>query len=254
MDVAAGDEDVERLRRVAYGRGAGAAERAEAEAALRALAERPADAGDAARAEPAADGEVLAALENSAVERHVAHDDGGEVSTPIWERRIRVGWVVPLVAGAIVVGALGALQVTGQFGRTSQSEGPHTISPTDPPPEGWIQMPGDLQAADAWFDGSANASDAYPFENLLESNGIDPYDVRFALAGGGGWNVWVGRSADRRLCLLIADAASESGAAGCFERARFAINGAHLGMGGRTAHWFGAAVMTSPTSGGLNEP
>ncbi len=246
MDVAAGDEDVERLRRVAYGPGAGAAERAEAEAALQAHDGRRPDAAEAGEVEPVADVEVPASFDGGEIGGVPSRsDDGGEAATAFWERRIRVGWVVPIAAAAVVIGALGALQITGWFGPGAPGEVPATISPTDPPPEGWIQMPGDLQAADAWFDRPATGSDAYPFEDLLRSNHIDPYDVRFALAGGGGWNVWVGRSTDRKLCLLIADAASESGAAGCFERARFAINGAHLGMGDRMAHWFGAEVMTA---------
>lgn len=249
--MADADEEAEGLRRVAYGPGTSATERAEAEAALRALAERRADAGDAS--EVVSDVEVLASLERGGVESNVAHGgDGEEIAapTPIWERRIRVAWVVPMVVVAVVVGALGALQATGQFGPTSQVERPATSSPTDPPPKAWIQTPGDLEAADAWFDRPATASDAYPFQGLLDSNDIDPYEVRFVLTDGIEWNVWVGRSRSGGLCLLVTDRRDSTGTGRCVVRDEFAQAGALVASGGHFAYWTGDTVSTDRSSAG----
>jgi hypothetical protein len=256
--VTENSEKIERLRRVAYGPGAGAAERAEAEAALRALAEPPADRADAVAAAPPpgvavtspgeGDGDVAGGSD--------AGDADDDAPGSIWGRRIRLGWLVPIVVGSLVAGVLIALGATGhlapqaQFNgpdRTSESDGPRPVSQ---PGDGTdlVVLGGDLEAADAWFEGSATASDAYPFPGLLESNAIDPYDVRFALAGGEGWNVWVARSAAGKLCLLLADARDGTGSAGCFARASFAAQGASLGLGDRMAHWFGHEVTASPTN------
>lgn len=243
--MAEGSGDVERLRRIAYGREAGAADRAAAQAALQALEE-----GSRAPREPLAAESVSAAEAPASPEGGSGAagdaDDGEPVS--VWGRRIRVGWLAPVVAGSLVVGALGALgalQATGRLTPEAQSDGPDTTSFSALPREGATQIPGDLGRADAWFEGSATASDVYPFAGLLESNGIDPYDVRFALAAGGGWNVWVGRSTDRKLCLLIADARDDTGAAGCVMRQAFAASGLQLGLGGRTAHWSGGEVSVT---------
>jgi hypothetical protein len=230
----AGEDEVERLRRAAYGPGASTADRAAAEAALRALAAQPAEAVDDAAPSPS--------------DAEAPDDVDEDIPEPVLGRSIRVGWLVPIVAGALLVGALAALGATGRF-----STGEPDAAPTSsPPPSGaatTVRIPGDLQAADAWFDGAATASDVYPFSGLLDTNGIDPYQVRFALAGGGGWNVWVARSATGQLCLLIADAPNGGGTAGCVEKAEFARNGAQLALGSRVAHWYGGEVTTSPNTG-----
>lgn len=247
------EEEVERLRRVAYGPGVGAAERAEAEAALRALAEQQADVAGVVPAVLAVDIDMPVSLESGAESQAVDFRGGvdevdGDVLASIWARRIRVAWLVPIVAGALLVGVLTALATTGWFEKGQPKQAASDTPSATPTAETVTHIPGDLESADAWFDGPATASDAYSFPGLLQSNEVDPYDVRFALAGGDGWNVWVGRSITGKLCLLLADARNDAGAAGCFERARFAVGGAHLGMGDRIAHWYGGEVSTSLTT------
>lgn len=242
-------DEVERLRRVAYGPGSSARERAEAEAALRVIEGRA--AAVAAIAAPSGDGEGSAeeALtaeglpggEPGGVEAADAGESGGAAS--VWGRSIRVGWLVPVVVGGVIVGVLATLGVTGQFAPQAQFNGPSTTSPSPSFDESASPvLGGDLKAADAWFDGPGIAPDAYPDTTLLKSSDIEPRDVRFALAAGGGWNVWVGRSKSSELCLLVADVATGGGAVGCVSRDDFAADGAHLGVNGRTADWYGNAV------------
>ena len=85
----------------------------------------------------------------------------------------------------------------------------------------------------------------FPFPDILALNGISAGDVRVALDGGDGFHVWVGRKTGQ-LCLLITDAAKTNSAASCFDRDRFAAGGAHLGMDGRKADWYGLEVTLNP--------
>lgn len=245
-------DEVERLRRVAYGPGASAAERAEAEAALRRLEAR---AGEDAAGASSSGGETVPEEQDPLGRDYSGEREGRTIiddavdgaDSPVWTRSIRVGWFVPIVAGAVIVGIVGTLAVTGHLSPESRLEQPSAPSPSASLREAPEPMLGDHpEAADAWFAGSATASDAYPFGGLLESSGIDAYDVRFALAAGDGWNVWVGRTGTGKLCLLVADVASESGAAGCVEREQFIHSGTSLALNGRRADWYGGEVTVSP--------
>lgn len=237
-------EEVERLRRVAYGPGVGAAERAEAEAALRTLVSVARHDEGRVSAVPISDAEASASTEE------VGYGHGGvgkEGLESLWARHIRVGWLVPIIAGALLVGVLAALTTTGWFERgeseTAPTTGQTTLEPPDEADPGFLVQGGNLDAADAWFSGQATAADAYPFSAFLDLNDIDPYEVRFAHAAGGDWNLWVARTGDGKLCLLSAYARDGTGGADCVQRDAFAAGGVHLGIGDRVAHWFGGPIL-----------
>ncbi len=241
--------DIERLRRVAYGPGASAADRAAAERALRVLAERPADVAGPVATAPVSDTEVPAAIEEGDVTGGADRGRvGDEALESVWARRIRVGWLVPIVAGALLAGVLAALASTGWF-ETGEPEASVGASPATtggvPAP-----MPGDPEAADAWFDGQATASDAYPYSSLLEVNDIHPYEVRFVLSDGTDWNVWVGRSRTGEFCLLVNDRRDGTGKGLCVEREEFARAGVLVTGGGHFAYWTGDTVLTDRSSVG----
>lgn len=257
--MSAGAEDVERLRRIAYGPDATPRERAEAEVSLR---EREAQAqAQAHTVTLAAEAEVpddsMVQVEQSDVSGDdpfegnpgVESDaiDDGEEEPSLWNRRIRVGWVIPIAVGAVLLGAAVALGASGQFDRVT---GPATASPAptviEIPEEG--TEAGDLNAADRWFDRPFEDSDAFSQPALLESGVIDEHDVRLALDGGELGSVWVGRT-DDKLCLLIAIAKEESGASSCIEREQFQSNGLRLRSDKLSASWNGWEVTSDPYIG-----
>lgn len=228
--------DRESLRRIAYGRDATAQERAAAEVALRRLDEAELVTAIAAEDEP---------LHSYFSAEH--EDDGvieGDVEPPsFWKRSIRAAWLIPIIIGSLILGVVGTLGATGQlllpFGFLAPSPSPSVTS-------SFGQMPGDLGAADSWFSNSATASDAFPFADALYANEIQFADVRFALVGGHGWNVWVGHTPDK-LCLLIADVSTSTGAANCVTREQFAAGGVSLELNGRVASWYGGEVTAAPS-------
>lgn len=260
MLTCVGSDEIARLRRVAFGPGSSAQERADAVAALRALSDRiapeRAGAGESESevhaetdARPEETGHLVSTFGDESrgeITETVVDEDSEE---PIWRRSIRVGWLVPIVAGSLLVGVVGALGATGRFENLAVWGSP-TPSVTPPGVASGEVHPGDLQAADSWFGRQFKTGvDSYPDLQLLSNNGINPDDVRAALDAGNGLKVWVGKTTGK-LCLLVAsNSASNSTsnvAASCFERDNFAVGGAHLGMNGRMAHWDGNEVTADP--------
>ncbi len=222
--------DREHLRRIAYGPDATARERAEAASALRQLDEQARVAREALRKESVAG--VMEPVEAATVgdesSEHVnaggGIDDNEEES--FWQQRIRVGWLIPIAIGSLLLGVFGAVGASSQISRfdsltsSSQDGGAH----------------GDLKAADAWFKPSFALKDYYPGIMTLSAYGIDKDDVRFS----GGDGVWVART-DTSLCLLAYTYDMRSGA-GCVSRAEFARSGIALSVGSLTFSWLGGGV------------
>lgn len=228
-------DDVERLRRVAFGRQASADERAAAVEALRQLRtadeQRAAEAAERARvvADPAPES---------------ADDESEWAAEPDRRHGIRPLWLIPIVVASIVVGAVGALAVSSQFEAAPPSVPPsqsHTPA-QPPPPSGVVGGPGDLEAAERWFDGGATPSDAFPDAAFLEGLDIDQYDVRFMASEGSDWSVWVAKDRRGQLCLLVRNPPVGGSAASCSTTEDFERNGISIGLNDHTAFWDGAIV------------
>lgn len=225
-------DDRERLRRIAYGPDATPRERAAAEASLRQLDEQERTAAATResqavnREDPDEDFDVDDKVFDEAVDGGV--DDGAEGDDevephPLWLRRINMGWMIPIVVGSLVIGALGA------WGASAVSS---SINP------------GDLNAADAWFTSPLNVSDqnAMPWW-LAEPYGIEPRNLRPTSTPG----VWVGRT-KTHLCILIQEL--EGAGANCVERDKFAADGINYSVGKLSFHWFGGDVTVKETTPG----
>ena len=230
--------EVERLRRVVYGPGATAEDRAAAVAGLRALADRESD-GQVETSAPSEVGEAESAAHNE-------FDD-----EPERPRGIRPLWLVPIVAASIAVGAIGALAVSPQLEAPPPSALP-SQSPApagQTPPSQFVGGPGDLEAAERWFDDSATPRDAFPDTAFLDHLDIDPENVRFMGSENGDWSVWAAKDRNGQLCLVVRDAL-EGGAASCATADEFTRNGISIGLNGHSSYWDGATVYTDRSSAG----
>ncbi len=230
--------DREGLRRVAYGPDATAEERAVAASALRELDEQARVAREALRASAVAKGTELDDTElDEPVEAsgegsgHLADDDDGEL--PLWQRRIRIGWLIPIAIGSLLLGVFGAV------GTSSQFRGPDPVPAASDGGAVGEATPGDLKAADEWFTAPYLAMDYYPGPAVLNSYGIDQLDVRFS----GGNGAWVART-ESALCLLAVNYDSERGAR-CVSRAEFGRSGITLSVGDLTFDWRGKDVKVT---------
>jgi hypothetical protein len=232
-------DEVEWLRRIVYGPGATAEDRAAAVADLRVLADRESDGQvgvsaplEAEEVEPAADFELY--------------------EEPERPRGIRPLWLVPIVAASIAVGAIGALAVSPQLEAPPPSalpsQSPDPVEPT--PPSQLEGGPGDLEAAERWFDGGATEGDAFPDPTFLQGVGIEPDNVRFMGSEGDDWSVWVAKDHRGQFCLLVKEAIPGGAAANCATADEFSRNGITIGLNGRSSYWDGATVYTDRSPAG----
>ncbi len=164
-------------------------------------------------------------------------------------RKIRLGWLIPIVVMAVALGVVGTLVVTGPPTAPVGAESPIAAgdlsASTDPNLFGGR---GNTAAAGLWFDSAFTDSDSYPLLPQLASTGLKPTNVRFVLTGIQGWDFWVGRT-DEKLCLLAAQSAQSAqsdSAIGCSDITDFAANGISLSMNGLDAQWNGGWVVTDP--------
>lgn len=253
-------EEVERLRRVAYGPESSAQERAEAEAALRALDQPETAMSEAAEAEMIKpEATTPEAIEREAIEPEATTP--GEVTRSSDETReqralgMRPVWLIPIVVASLVVGALGALGATDQLaGGSSAAE--TSASPMLQGPGGLYspQYPvGDLEAADGWFTGDPKPLDTFPDPDLLEANSIDPDEVRLlkvTSADEGSVTVWAGANRLGHLCLLVTNGPERVSVSTCATRADFSRGG---GLGfridGFLVSWDGREVAVDRIAG-----
>lgn len=249
-------DNVDRLRRLAYGPGSRPEDRAAAETELRQLEGETRKSGPVAPepsgVEPSGVGPlpqveadlggisgVMSVADGNTDPEPTVVSPGRDPAVPIWRRSIRVAWLIPIVVGAVLIGVLATMGVAGQFDAGARWSAP--VASGNPQTQG----SGDLSAADAWFEKPITDADLFTYPELSDSNGIASDQVRFALDGGNGYMVWVGRT-DRQLCLLISQEGETNGAVSCFDRDRFVAAGAHLAVDGRKAYWYGHEVTADP--------
>ena len=243
-------DEVARLRRRAYGPGATADERAKATAALRLLAQQSlieanveTDAeADASRAELSVTANADAAGPPLATE-----PTGVAAGEKRSGRRVAAIWLGPIVAGSLVLGAVGFGLLSQQVGNLSGVDVPTpSLSPTpgSPASESGLPLsgPGDLAAADAWFDSAATARDTFPMVELLRSTEVSPTSVRLGAVAGPEFSVWVGQKDNGDLCLLAVDFSTQQGGSGCIDRAGFEQSGLNLSMPSGGATWSGQEI------------
>jgi hypothetical protein len=223
------DDDRERLRRIAYGPGASAKERASAEASLRESDESAtSDSEDHHETEFAS--EVVSDVHGGEVDS----EENVPAEESLWRRRIRLGWLVPVAIGALLVGFVGASGLAGKFDSTagtSSWSGALTVGP------------GNVNAANSWFATSATSADAYPLIKSLAAIGVTQSDVRVAL-NDDGRKLWVVRQGTRGFCLGIYDTNSDSDPFSCVTIQEFEQTGVTLSERGYAAWWGGKGVVT----------
>ena len=229
------NEERDRLRRIAYGPDATAKERVAAEAGLRRLEEQE-------RASLVAASAAEASAHHTPDQASAVHDERddeensseGEASddevtgAPLWLRRINIGWLIPIVVGSLLVGAVGAW-------------GFHLAGATNP-------SGGDLRAADAWFDLPAADEATAPWY-LAQTYGVEVSNIRLSNAPG----VWFGRT-KTSFCLLVMQ--WEASGAGCVKRPAFAKSGITLAVGSYIFRWRGkdVSVVQTTATGEVNVP
>ncbi len=253
-------EAIDRLKRIAFGPDATPEERAAAEEALRELdaQERAATVAANLESEPEPQhpgdagysrdefSELLgeADSDEDADARGGDGDGDGVIQhyaeeLSLWRRRIRIGWLAPVVVGSLLLGTLGALGSTGQLdpvaSPTPQAEQGSEVVSGD---SEWL-FAGDIQLADSWFYAPFTPADAFPDPQVLESNGIDAENVRSTSIGG----IWIGRT-DKNLCLLYAGSDSK-GTAECIYRDQFVARGLSLDANDAMFQWLGGTIIVT---------
>ena len=219
---------------MAYGPVSTGRERAEAEAALRTL--KAAEVTDQPLAASGAEGNPITSP--------VTDDGVGPAATQsIWRRRIRLGWLIPVTVGALILGVVGTLVSTGQIVLSSSQ--PKTIVVTLPEVD--ASGPGDLEAAKAWFDKPSEPGNTFPDTKLLGSLGIDPADVKSATAvdipqGA----LWIARKGPTRFCMIaftyVKDPATVTN---CVSVNEFRESGLSVVTPFYAAHWDGIITQTN---------
>jgi len=240
-------DELARLRRAAFGRGATTEERATAEAALRSLDDRAPDSPPWLTEVPRVDviqSEVSQEANDptAEIERAVAVEDG---EPSLWKRSIRVAWLVPIAAGALFVGAVGALGATGQFPamdvtavptpQTDSRSGQESKSGT------LITGPGNVAAANSWFDSPATPADAFPLTVLLRQIGVDQDQVRLVL-NDGGRKLWAAKQGTAGFCLGIYDNSADNSFFNCATIQEFADAGVAIVTPEFGAWWGGQGI------------
>jgi hypothetical protein len=236
------DDRIAELRRIAFGRTRSAEDEARAEAAhleLEALLAPPA-AVAAPTPEPERELDSAPTREPSA--RPEAHSR-------------RVCWLIP-TAGALVVGLVlgaGAMVAVGRAvvpvpaPTDTFTPGSSELPPDVDPLRASLDLgPGNLAAAEAWFDGHQLPRDEFPDEMTMENLGVDPGTTRLADTGKQG-GVWVARGNDGAICLLAALNAQGLGGS-CTDVASFELHGVDLMSNSNLlVVWNGERMTTSTT-------
>ncbi len=117
---------------------------------------------------------------------------------PATGRRGRPGWLIPITLSCVALGIVGTVVVASLASHPDPTTGTANE-----------QSHASVAAATMWFDPPFTASASFASLGVLQHNDIGSQDVRFALHGVGGGDVWVGRT-DKKLCLLFADATDDA--------------------------------------------
>lgn len=242
-------DELARLRRAAFGPSATAEERAAAEAALRRLGERSRErvpeVPEVPEMQPWPAAMPFGVNDQTSKSESVALVD--EAAPKLWKRRIRVGWLAPIAVGALVVGAVGALGAAGQFATTDVTV-VQTPQPDSSPAVGnssgtLITGPGNVAAANSWFDSPATSTDAFPLTVLLRQIGVDQDQVRLLLDDGGR-KLWAAKQGTAGFCLGIYDNSADNSFFNCATVQEFADAGVVIVTPEFGAWWGGQGIRT----------
>jgi hypothetical protein len=246
--AAAHDERLARLRRLAFGRtetGEDEAAATEARRELEAIA-----AGERARRD-SLDRAIAAALGRrahpSSVPDTAPEADTAEFDDPddLEPEKPRRSWLLPaatgLVVGALVVAVLAWAYRPGAEATDAPTARPTSTGTTyflgDPPPS--TAVPGDLAAAERWFDTAQTDDDLVGVGELRPE--FDRDSVRLvhssALA-----RVWLAKRVDGKLCLETTESATLITSGTCATTDDFASRGLSVSSNVLTANWNGAQV------------
>lgn len=272
---AARDDEIDRLRRLAFGRTSNPADEAAAQAALVELARieaelaaaeaRAADARAAAeRAQAERDVAALEAERSATVEATPAEPETDEPAR--WRR-----WIAPagigVAIGALIVGVITVAVPTGTSpratgGPTNSADGPtpgdvNYFLPnlsdggasTDGTIAGRSANRGDLRAAELWFAEPQTAADLDGVGTLLPE--YDRTSVRLVHAGSSA-KVWVAKRVDGQLCLEATVQPTDYSVGSCALPQDFSARGLTVSSDSVTVRWNGGkvTVLLSPPSAG----
>ncbi len=236
--MSADSEDVERLRQVAFGPNASAHERADAERALQAIEQAAALA-----VEPHQSAEASGA-EHESTEHPFNEDELAPDAAPsMWQRRIRLGWLIPVAVGALLLGVVGALVYTGEIVLSAGQ--PKTIDVTLPQVD--ATGPGDLEAANSWFDKPSEPEGAFPDSKILKSLGINQADVKSATSNDvPPGALWIARHGTTGFCMIaftyLKDPATVTN---CVSAEDFRTVGLSIVTPFYAAHWDGVLILVN---------
>lgn len=246
------DDELEKLRRAAFGRASSADERrsavhqlaaidaerthreqeqheagawrldrADDEIAVSPPADTPAASPDASLAEVLDESPGMALDERK---RHAA------------KRGLHPLWLVPIVLASAVVGG-----VAGELGSAPTASRPSGSASGAPES---VRI-GDLHAVDRLFERERTERDAYPQPEQAEA--LRTETTRYLGGDIDGAQAWAGRTTDKLICLLVLD--GEVGAGSCATRDDFAGAGITVGVNGYTVTWDGLHTgITPPTA------
>ena len=255
---AAREAEVERLRRVAFDRTSTPEEEAAAEIARRELAHlereeqtgrealaRAIDTVLEAEAHPppvvAVSGDVVAVSGDADPVSGDAYleNDAFEKESPR-----RPAWIVPaavaLVLGVAATSAVWAWQGSAETPAAlsvSRSPTPIEYFLGDPPDA--TAEPGDLEAAEVWFEREQTEEDLVGVGELRPE--FDRASVRLVHSSPVA-RVWVAKQVDGRLCLETTDTFSQVTNGTCAAAAEFAVRGLSVASNVLTADWNGPQV------------
>ena len=263
---AARDDEIHRLRRLAFGRTASPADEAAAQAALVELTRieaelaaaeaRAVEARAAAeRAQAERDAAALEAEPSAPVEAAPAEPETDEPAR--WRR-----WIAPagigVAVGALIVGVITVAVPTGTAVRstgipTNSADGGATPgdvnyflpdlsdegASTDGTIAGRSANRGDLRAAELWFAEPQTAADLDGVGTLLPE--YDRTSVRLVHSGSSA-KVWVAKRVDGQLCLEVTERLTDYTSGSCALPPDFSERGLTVSSDAITVRWNGSQV------------
>jgi hypothetical protein len=160
---------------------------------------------------------------------------------------LAAGIVIGCALGVVASVSLGFSQATPTTPTSSPVARDEAALPYDVLIE--VERPGDLDAAQRWFDRRQSPQDVFAGEILLSEGPLSSTASRFAGVTADGWRLWVAHSDSDGFCLL---AQRDEGVdpvvatrASCATRDKFAEFGVHVDLEGSTVAWNGKALVAA---------